>query len=293
MIMIKVLSKNERYPSPCALLLGGFDGLHIGHGTLVQAAKAYHVPIGITSICGAKKGGDLFTYPEREYIYEQAGVSFVYEIPFTEEVKNTPPKDFAEDLYRRFSLKAILCGSDFRFGKQAMGTPSLLKETAPCGVEVLELKKLNGEKISSTTVKRYLSEGSMSEVNALLCGGYFIMGRVEHGRRVGRTIGFPTVNISYPAEKFPIREGVYGGVAETEKGTYPAIVNFGARPTFSVNEYKVEAYLDGFEGDLYGTTLRIYPREFYRPVRQFGSVDELKEQLKSDILRLRRREERK
>lgn len=285
--MLKVLARDKPFEEGCTLLLGGFDGLHVGHKTLVDEAKKLPYPVGITSISGGKEGGDVFTFEERERVYADAGISFVYEIVFTEQLKNTSPEAFAEELFSRFRVKALFCGSDFRFGRNAAGTPGLLAKIAPCPVEVRELKKIGGEKVSSSEVKRLLAEGNVEEANELLCGGYFLSGRVEHGRRVGRTIGFPTLNLTYPKEKFPVRDGVYGGYAETETGAYPAIVNFGARPTFGVEERKVEAYLDGFDGDLYGQTVRVYPQKFYRPVRKFSSAEELSEQLERDKGRLK------
>lgn len=285
--MLKILTEQEGFSDPCVLLLGGFDGIHIGHRSLVEAAKKYRLPVGLTSICGAKSGGDLFVYSEREKIYAGAGLAFVNELPFTDRLRNTSPEDFIRDIARRFCLRAIVCGDDFRFGKNAAGTPELLKSIVTCPVEVLRLMKVGGEKVSASTVKRFLSEGSMSEANALLATPFFVAGRVEQGRRVGRKLGFPTVNISYPKGKFPIREGVYGGYVATESGIFPSIVNFGCRPTFGVDEYKIEAYLDGFEGDLYGTEIEVYPAQYYRPVQKFADAEALKAQIDRDKRRLR------
>ncbi len=94
------------------------------------------------------------------------------------------------------------------------------------------------------------------------------------------------MNITFPRDKFPVKEGVYGGTVQTPSGEYPAIVNFGARPTFGVEESKVEAYLDGFSGDLYGALIRVYPKEYYRPVQKFPSAKELERQLARDVKRL-------
>ena len=285
--MLKDLSREGAHCSPCVLLLGGFDGLHVGHQTLVDAALRFSLPVGITSISGGKPGGDVFTFPEREFIYLSSGISFVWEMTFSDELKNTAPEEFARRLFSALDIKAVVCGDDFRFGKGASGSPEMLRKIAPCPVEVHELKRINGEKIATSMVKKLLSEGSMSEVNALLPCGYFVQGTVEHGRRVGHTLGFPTLNLTFPPEKFPVMDGVYGGRAETSEGTFPAIVNFGARPTFGVTERKVEAYLDGFDGDLYGQSVRVYPEKFYRPVMKFADADALRDQLKSDIERLR------
>jgi len=277
-----MLSIGCRILTPCALLLGGFDGLHAGHMTLVEAAKRTALPVAITGITGVKAGGNVFTEQEREIIFREAGISCAAELSFTEELKNTSAEEFLAQLLAKIPAKAIFCGEDFRFGKGALGTPTLLKELCSCPVTVLPLKTENGEKVSVTAIKRLLDEGRLPAVNRLLFHGYFIGGVVEHGRRVGRTYGFPTANLTFPSEKHPVRDGVYRGRVVTPCGEYPSIIHFGARPTFGVTEKKIEAYLDGFSGDLYGASVRVYPEEFLRPVQTFSSPQELREQLARD-----------
>lgn len=284
--MLKVLKAGERYSAPCALLLGGFDGLHAGHAALYERAKRTGLPVGATLILGNKAGGNVFTFPERELILERAGFAFAAEFLFTEEFRNTSAEEFVRNLFSRIDARAAFCGEDFRFGKDACGDPALLKELAPCPVTVLPLARSAGRKIAVSEVKRLLAEGEIAAANELLCGGYFLQGEVEHGRQVGRTYGFPTLNVTVPKEKFSLKDGVYGGYAETPAGTFPAIVNFGARPTFGVAERKAEAHLKGFSGDLYGETVRIYPVKFLRPIVKFSSKEELKEQLKKDLERV-------
>lgn len=285
--MLKILHAGDTYDAPCALLLGGFDGLTLGHVTLIEAARHTGLPIGLTTVLGGK-GGSLFTRCERENIFENAGASFVFEIFFSDVVKNTAAETFLSCLFSRIYAKAVFCGEDFRFGKDALGTPELLKTYAPCPVEVLPLLETEEGKIAVSACKTLLASGDLKRLNALLAHPYFIRGTVEHGREVGRTYGFPTLNLTPPPEKSLPPDGVYGGLCATPKGNFPTIVNIGARPTFGVEEKKIEAYLDGFSGDLYGETVRIYPTEFYRGVERFPSAEALKTQLQADIQRLRR-----
>lgn len=285
--MLKTIYFDNYRNTSCALMLGGFDGLHTGHLTLLDAAQKTGLPVAVTSISGNKRGGDVFTLPERQYIYRKNGISIDIEINFTDETKNTTAQDFLRRLFAEVNAGAVFCGEDFRFGKGALGTPQLLKALAPCPVTVLPLKTENGEKVAVSAVKEFLARGDLPAANRLLSGGYFLQGVVEHGRQVGRTYGFPTLNLSYPAGKYPVREGVYGGYAETPCGTFGAIVNFGARPTFGVEEKKAEAYLQGFSGDLYGAEVRLYPTEFYRPITKFENAAALRAQLEEDIGRLK------
>ncbi len=278
----EIIDERGHIEQPCALLLGGFDGLHVGHTSLLKAARQTGLPVAITSIGGVKKGGDLFTREERRTVFREAGVSYVLEFTFTEELCATSAETFIESILQRVNAKALFCGEDFRFGKGAEGTPALLKSIAPCPVNVLPLTLVDGEKAAASRIKELLVAGKMQEAN-VLCGGFFLQGEVEHGRQVGRTYGFPTLNLTYPYEKALMKEGVYGGTVKTPVGEFSSIIHFGARPTFGVQERKVEAYLKGFSGDLYGATVRVAPKRFLRGICTFSSREELEAQLQKDL----------
>ncbi|MBD5636254.1 MAG: hypothetical protein HDP28_00310 [Clostridia bacterium] len=287
--MLEIYRYGESISTPCALVLGGFDGLHLGHCALLNAAKQTGLPIAITTILGVK-GSSLFTEKERTFVFDNTGIDFVYEIPFTDDLRNMKAENFLIELFGNIRAKEVFCGEDFRYGKDARGTLPLLKTFAP--VHVVETVKLGDTKVSTSLCKQYLRENNFKMLWKLLdeesgpfydYKSYFIQGTVEHGRHVGRTYGFPTLNLSIPPEKLLPEDGVYGGFATTAKGTYKTIINIGARPTFGVEERKVEAYLKDFSGDLYGTTVRVYPTEFLRPIEKFSTEEELKNQLKKDI----------
>ncbi len=290
--MLEIYRYGESVCVPCALVLGGFDGLHLGHRALLKEAKKTGLPIVITTILGAK-GSALFTERERAFVFDNTGIDFVYEIPFTEDFKNTEAEKFLVELFGNINAKAVFCGEDFRYGKDARGTLSLLKTFAPvCAVETI---KLGDTKVSTSLCKQYLRENNFKMLWELLdeesgpfydYKSYFIQGTVERGRQVGRTYGFPTLNLSIPPEKLLPGDGVYAGFASTPKGTFKTIINIGARPTFGVEERKIEAYLKGFSGDLYDKTVRIYPTEFLRPIQKFSTEEELKNQLKKDVERI-------
>lgn len=283
-----------------ALLLGGFDGLHAGHRVLLSEAKRSGLPVAVTTMFGGK-GKSLFTREERRFLFQRAGILNVLEIELTEAVRETPPEVFLKDVFSGIVAGLAVCGEDFRFGKDAAGTPGLLKKLAPCPVTVQKTVKYLAEesgrlrKISTTVCKKYLAKGQLSLLNACLCPqgtefygcAYFVQGIVEHGRQVGRTYGFPTLNLGVPADKLLPPDGVYSGMCETPKGNFPTVVNIGSRPTFGVRERKIEAYLDGFSGDLYGAVVRIYPLKFVRPIQKFPSAEALKEQLQNDIQTMR------
>ena len=281
-----ILQNGERFSTPCALLAGAFDGFHRGHGCLLEAARASGLPVAVLSVTGCKAGGDLFTAEERRAVFERLGIACVLEYAFTPAFRATGAAEFLQRLFARVNAKHVFCGEDVRFGAGAAGTPQTLGELAPCPVTVLPLLRADGEKVSASRIKKMIANADMGGANALLCVPYFLQGRVEAGRRVGRTLGFPTLNLTPAPEKVLPGEGVYGGYAETPAGRFPAVVNIGARPTFGVAEKKIEAYLSGFSGDLYGQTVRIFPQEFYRPVTAFPSAAALRTQLAKDKERL-------
>lgn len=266
----------------CVMLLGGFDGLHAGHKTLVERAKRYGLPVGAMTIVGGKGGDSLYTEEERIEIFSKAQVDFLFELPF-EEIKDYSPEEFAKMLEEKFTPKAFVCGDDFRFGKMAAGTPETLKASTHVRVEIVELLRRNGEKVSATTIKKHLSLGEIEKANELLGERFFLLGKVVEDRKVGRTLGFPTANIPYTNGKFPLKKGVYQTQSIIDGKTYKGITNYGARPTFADETVITETYFDGFSGDLYGKKIKLEFVRFLREIEKFQSVDALKNRLQQDL----------
>ncbi len=268
------------------MLLGGFDGLHLGHRRLLARGKESGFPVGVMTIFGGKEGA-IFTPRERELVFSDAGADFLFELSF-EEIKDESPDEFLASLEEKFSPKLYVCGEDFRFGAGAQGTPIAIKERGQVRVEVLKLLEIEGEKISSRTVKALLKEGNVERANFLLGERFFLLGEVEKDRQIGRTLGFPTANIAYPSEKFPLKKGVYETRTSVDGKAYRGITNYGARPTFGDESVWTETYLDGYEGDLYGRTLKVEFVRYLREIAKFDGADGLKAQLKYDIERVRK-----
>lgn len=267
------------------MLLGGFDGLHVGHRRLLSHAKESGLPVGVMSIIGGKEG-NMFTFAERERIFKDGGADFVFELPFAE-IKDMSPTEFLNFLTDEFHPALFVCGEDFRFGADALGTPEMIKTSTHVRVEVLSLVEMGGEKISSRRIKAMLRAGEIEKANALLGEEFFLCGKVVKDRQVGRTIGFPTANIPYAEEKFPLKEGVYETRTKVDGVEYKGITNYGARPTFGNEKVVTETYLDGFSGDLYGRELTVRFVSYLRGIEKFGGADALKKQLEKDIRRVR------
>ncbi len=267
------------------MLLGGFDGLHLGHRQLLSCAKKSGLPVGAMTILDGKEGS-LFTAKERELIFKEAGLDFLFELPFAEIVNKTP-EQFLALLEEKFSPTLYVCGEDFRFGANAAGNPQTIKERGQGCVEVLPLLEMDGEKVSARTVKRRILEGRVEEANEMLGTRFFLLGKVKKDRGVGKTLDFPTANIDYPVEKFPLKKGVYETRVIVDGKEYKGITNFGARPTFENDIVTTETHLDGFDGDLYGRELRIEFVRYLRDIVKFDGAERLKEQLTKDIRRVR------
>ena len=278
-------TENKNTQQGVAMLLGGFDGVHVGHRCLFSRAKQSGLPIGIMTIMGGKEG-NIFTFAERERIFKDNGAGFVYELSF-DEIKDMSPMAFLQFLIEKFNPSLFICGEDFRFGAGAQGTPEMIKASTQVRVEVVSLVEMGGEKVSSRKIKEWLANGQVEKANALLGEEFFLCGKVEKDRQIGRTIGFPTANIPYPQDKFPLQKGVYATKVNVGGKTYNGITNYGARPTFDNDKVVTETYLDGFSGNLYGEELTIRFTRHLRGVIKFASVDDLKRQLEEDVRRVR------
>ena len=152
---------------------------------------------------------------------------------------------------------------------------------------MLPLVKIDGKKISSSDIKTCLKAGEIERANSLLDEPFFVCGEVIKDRQIGRTLSFPTANILYPKDKFPLKIGVYETRVFVDGKEYKAITNYGARPTFGNETVLTETYLDGFSGDLYGKTLTVSFVRYLRDVQKFNGEEALKKQLQEDIRRVR------
>ena len=284
--MLKTIRLNDNCSTTgCALVLGGFDGLHLGHSRLIARAKSQGVPVGIMTIVGVK-GNVLFTLEERLEFFRAAGVDFVVPFEFAD-ICEKSAEEFLGELEENFAPVAYVCGTDFRFGKGAAGDADSVAKMSKVPVLKEELVLFGGEKVATRKLKDLLAEGKVDEMALMLGTPFFVTGVVVEGRKIGRIIGFPTANIDYAAGKLPLKEGVYIVSAEAKGKTYKGIANFGTQPTFGKMQVRLEVHLDGFEGNLYGDTLRVEFYSYLRPIKKFGDMEELRTQLNEDIQKVR------
>ena len=279
--------------------LGMFDGVHLGHRTLLRQAAALAKaqgaqPVAYTfsnnpqSLFGAAP--PVLTLPEEKAeLIRSLGLSVDME-PFTLEFASQSPEEFLHRLMERYALKGIVAGFNYHFGKKRQGDAALMLEFGRrFGFEVCILPPvlLGGEPVSSTRIRRALLEGRIQEANEMLQEPFFYRGTIVPRRHIGQKLGFPTANLVPKGKLFP-PYGVYAAEAEVEGKRYGAVANIGVRPTVDQSahpEVTVEPYLLEFEGDLYGKEMTLRILEFMRPERRFENREELSQQIASDARR--------
>lgn len=270
----------------CALLLGGFDGLHKGHETLLAAAKQTGLKVAAIAITGGK-GAPIYTEAERDYIFAENGISAVYPLKFAA-IRDMSAAEFACAVRDEIAPEMCFCGEDFRFGSGGKANGDDFARLSGVPVRVLPVLKdaATGEKIGAEHIKALLKNGDVSTADKLLCGGFILTGEVKKDRGIGATIGFPTANIFYPEGKTELKKGVYETRAEVGGVTYKGITNFGSRPTFGNDTVVTETHLIGFRGNLYGKTLTVRFVRYLRDVAAFKNAEELTARLHADVKRV-------
>jgi riboflavin kinase/FMN adenylyltransferase len=278
---------------PIALALGYFDCVHFAHRRIIQEACFYALSNGISSAVftfsnDLQTKGELPVYPykERKRLLSSLSIDYIIPFHFDEEFKKTDKKDFLDILFRKFNIKFIVCGSDYRFGSNGSGDVDFLKQFASeknVNVQVFEPIMVNGEVVSTTSIKQALQNGNIDKANKLLCNPFFFEGKVTRGKGRGQGMGCPTANLK-PTNRFMPRFGVYSSRTFLDGKIFDSVTSVGNKPTFDDDSVTVETYIadDGIY-NIYNKTIRVEIIEFLRELRKFPSVAELKKQLKKDI----------
>lgn len=283
--------------SPTAMTLGKFDGLHLGHDILIQRVMEHQRTDRVDSVVFAfdmtplyrqlgKETAGLITNQERALRLE-GKVDYLVECPFVDSISRIEAEVFVKEiLVDRFHVKYVVVGDDFHFGYQKRGDWQMLKrlgELYGFTVEVVPKKCHNGREISSTYIKELLAEGKMDLVNRLLGYPYCLEGEVIHGKQLGRTIGFPTMNLKPDPQKRIPPYGVYVCKVKLDQKEYKGICNIGVKPTVSEEEeILLETHILEYQGDAYGKWVQIFLYDFERPECRFASLEELQKTIKKD-----------
>ncbi len=277
--------------SNTAVALGYFDGIHIGHRRVLSSACAESAG-GLSPVCftfskspkavlGFAQGGELMTNDDKLSALNSLGIKFVYQADF-ESVMNMSAVDFFEEiLVKRLRAKELFCGFNYHFGKNGEGDTELLSRLcsrAGVGLCVVPPTQSDGRVVSSTLIKALVSDGKIADANKLL-GSYFgFAERIEHGRRLGRELGTPTLNQPLKPELVVPKFGVYCSAVTLESGeVFCGVTNVGVKPTVGSEVALCETWMPEYHGkEIYGQMVDVRLLDFIRPEQRFGSLDELK-----------------
>lgn len=281
-----------------AAALGKFDGIHIGHRRLLEeilerkqdglAACVFTFDPAPAVLFGGSDGRELTTREEKRVLFERMGVDILIEFPLTLETAAMEPEVFAEEvLAKRMQVEFLAAGSDLSFGCKGRGDAALLQRLGPelgFTVKIIDKVCVDGRQVSSTCVREQVEAGNMELAERLLGMPYIIAEEVVTGNRLGRTIGFPTVNVLPAKNKLLPPNGVYFSEVHCRGKMYRAISNVGYKPTVTEERVMgVESYLYDFDQEVYGEPIEVYLLAFRRPERQFQNVEALRAQLEEDI----------
>lgn len=271
-----------------AVTLGKFDGLHLGHQKLIDKIISYASDECESIVCAFDMHRDsLMTGRERREHLEPK-VDWLIDQPFTKSLREMEAEEFIDRiLHKVLRASHIVVGTDFSFGYGKRGNAALLQEMADqygYTVDVIEKERYLGTVISSTYIKDALAQGDVKLAERLLGYPYEMTGIVRHGKQLGRTLGFPTMNIEPEKNKILPRFGVYACRVRIDGKWYDAVGNAGIKPTVTDEQRRLlEVYVYGYDGDAYGKEITAQFCEFERPETKFGSVEELKNNVMRDM----------
>ncbi len=285
---------------PTVVTLGNFDGVHMGHRKLIETATEYAKKENLKSVVftfsphpmfifGNRENCALIMSPkEKEMTIKAMGVDTYIEYPFDREFASMSPEDFAvEIVFKKLKCKVLVVGYDYRFGKMNKGDSYLLEKLGKeYGVKTVFVPKViyENERVSSTKIRECLVNRDVEGANRRLTIPYHIYGRVSEGKKLGRKLGFPTVNILAHEDKLFPPNGVYATVTLYAGELYYGMTNVGYNPTVNGKHKTVETNLFGFDRVIYGENILTFFFKWLRDEQKFPGVDALREQLSCDIV---------
>ena len=297
---MKIIEKTTEFEltEDTAVAIGKFDGFHMGHQKLlhmVTEQKANGLADAVSTFVPSPAAffskeaqQELTTIQEKRNIFEEAGVDYLIEYPFYQEIADMEPETYIRKvLVEQLHAKCIVAGEDVSFGKKGMGNYRLLEQkSAEYGYQVIVIDKVQyqGREISSTYVRDAVKQGEMELVTKLLGQPYHVGGTIVHGRHLGTGLGMPTVNILPPPEKLLPPNGVYYSYVMMNGRIYLGITNIGTKPTVSGEAVMgVETFIYDFDQDVYGQDIQVYLLHYKRPEMRFHGIEALKKQMATDI----------
>lgn len=290
--------KDYSNKTPLALSLGMFDGVHLGHFSILNQlnhiAKEKHLESAILTfwphprkvINPNDEVSLLNTLQEKTELLEKSGIQNLFLKTFDNDFRNLTGEDFCREiLIKQLNVKHLIIGYDHTFGKNKSGNFDLLKKlSTELDFEVEQLGPIdfNQQHISSTKIRKALSEGHIKEANKMLGYSYSVCGEVVHGKKLGRTIGYPTANIDVDSSKLLPKKGAYIVEVWIDQQFYKGMLSIGTNPTVNGEKLTTEVYILDFDDDLYGKDITVKFRDFLHDEIKFEGLEKLIEKLDDD-----------
>lgn len=283
----------------CVLTIGNFDGVHLGHCEVLNGLKNKAKELDLASTVmtfeplpqelfnGDKAPARLSRLREKLRLLSELGIERLLCVRFDQKFSAMSAPDFIEQLLvNKLGVKFLVVGDDFRFGHGRHGDYEMLvKAGRQFGFEVVSTQslKMANSRVSSTLIREKLAQGDIEQAQQMLGHPYIISGRVRHGEKKGRTIGFPTANIALARKVSPLH-GVYAVKVMLNGINYSGVANIGQRPTVNGTRMQLEIHLFDFQDDIYGETIDTQVLYKIRDEFKFDSFDQLKQQIAKDVV---------
>jgi riboflavin kinase/FMN adenylyltransferase len=270
-----------------SLVLGYFDGLHIGHEQLINFAKFNSKgPVGVITFDRPLKSieGCLTSLDQKIDLLKELKVDYVFVIVASDDFRHMSYIDFINKVLKKLNPVTLYCGNDFSFGYEAKGDVNDLKMAFSDVKVVNYVNDYNHKKISSSNIKKLIKSGDVKEASVFLGRPYSLRGTIGHGFQEGTKLGTPTANITLPVDYVIPKDGVYITKTKVDKRTYKSVTNIGTHPTINqIEKPIIETFIIGLNRNIYGKDITIY---FYKRLRdevKFENTNKLEEQIKKDI----------
>ena len=289
---MKIIRNTNLEQLPCVITIGNFDGVHLGHQALLTEVKkrAHDLKLESAVITFEPNPKDYFSQNkpqtrisslrEKIELFNEIKIDRVHIIKFNQEFSKVTANEFISVLIKQLKVKEIVVGEDFCFGRGREGS---IKQLSASSMKLNIKNKIlmDGKRISSTLIRNLLANDKLDEANKYIGRPYSISGKVVHGEKRGRKIGFPTANIHMRHNRPPLK-----GVFAVKFQNHFGVANLGIRPSIKgEKKLQLEVHLLNFSSDLYGQHVSVIFLKKLRDEKKFKSLDELKEQIKLDVIK--------
>lgn len=297
MELIRGLQNIRAQHQGCVLTIGNFDGVHVGHQSVLAQLRQRASELNLPSVVMVFEPQplELFNpqaaparltrFREKYHWLKQQGIDRLLCVKFNRAFASQQPSEFIEDLLlNRLGVQHLIVGDDFCFGKNRAGNFAMLQQASvQHGFGLTSTASLvkHNQRVSSTLIREALAQDQFERATDMLGREFSLMGRVRHGAKLGRQLGFPTANVWLYRKTLPL-QGVYAVEAITNDGRWHGVANIGSRPTVAGRVEQLEAHFFDFQGDLYGQQIEVVLKHKIRAEQKFASVDELQAQIQRD-----------